>query len=107
MPRKAGLFDVVAITSGGAAVLLNLFAFLPMLEEQIRLWGEVMGTNYDIGVLGLWLLEIMSLPLLVVVAVYLVIAATKRQFDRYFLIVSLTVGVSVLFIVLTNLFIHF
>lgn len=107
MTRKAGLFDVIAIVSGGAAVLFNLFAFLPMLAEQIKLGGEVAGTNYDIGVLAFWLLEIMSLPLLIVVAVYLVIATMKRRFDRYFLTVSLTVGVSVLFIVLTNLFIHF
>lgn len=107
MTRKAGLFDVIAIASGGTAVLLNLLAFLPMLAEQIKLGGKIQGTNYDLAVLVFWFLEIMSLPLLVVTAVYMVIAAMKRQFDRYFLIASLTVGVSVLFIVLTNLFIHF
>ena len=61
--KKSNSFGIIAFIINIPIFLINVFMFLPMLVEQIKI-GK--GTNIELAALWIWLIDIMIIvPLLV------------------------------------------
>ena len=101
--KKSNLFGIIAFIINIPVFLINLFLFLPMLVEQIKI-GK--GTNIELGALWIWLIDIMIIAPLIVGLVLTIISTVKRDYklriiSNYFLII-----ISITMIVLTTLFMN-
>ena len=99
--KKSNLFGIIAFIINIPVFLINLFLFLPMLVEQIKI-GK--GTNIELGALWIWLIDIMIIAPLIVGLVLIIISTVKRDYkwrisSNYFLII-----ISITMIALTTLF---
>jgi hypothetical protein len=99
--KKSNLFGIIAFIINIPVFLINLFLFLPLLVEQIKI-GK--GTNIELGALWIWLIDIMIIAPLIVGLVLTIISTIKRDYkwriiSNYFLII-----ISITMIVLTTLF---
>lgn len=102
MKRKPNAFDIITLILLLYALLLNLFVFTPILIEQIN-FGY--GTQYEMGVLYFWMFQLLTVPALLTGIVYTVVAFIKK-FNKSLFITNVSVlALSLLFIILSNIFI--
>ena len=99
--KKSNSFGIIAFIINIHIFLINIFMFLPMLVEQIKI-GK--GTNIELAALLIWLIDIMIIVPLLVALVLTIISTAKRDhkwriISNYFLVV-----ISLTLMVLTTLF---
>lgn len=102
MKRKPNAFDIITLVLLLYAFSLNLFVFVPIMIEQINFGA---GTQYEMFVLYFWLFQLLTVPALLTGIVYTVVAFMKK-FNKSLFITNVSVlALSLLFIILSNIFI--
>lgn len=90
--KRATAFDILVCIALSAVWMVNLALFLPLLAEQIRTgWGY--GTNAEMGMLLVWLIELCSLPFLLLGTTHFCISAATHA-DRRFRVVNAALTIS-------------
>ena len=101
MNEKKSSSGLIALMLNVPIFLINLIMFLPMLKEQIVL-GK--GTMLEMGTLIVWFINILTIIPLIVISILTAISITKDFKWRIILNFSL-IGLSILMMILTNVFI--
>ncbi len=104
MKRKPNAFDIITLVLLLYAILLNIFVFAPTLIEQITFGA---GTQYEMGVLCFWLFQILTVPALLTGTIYTIVAFIKKFNKSLFITNTSLLAVSLLFIILSNIFIFY
>lgn len=101
--RDAG---TVACILGVLALIVNFLVFLCLFSEQIKTgWGA--GTHYEMLTLLFWLLEILTLPLLLIELIYIVYELFKKNSRQMRIANTIILAVNIVCILLTNVFIFY
>jgi len=104
MKRDIHAFDIIVLVLLLYAFLLNLIPFVPMLIEQIEVGY---GTYIEMGALIYWLIQIITIPAIIIGIIYFVIGMIKKYNKKLFAVNTLLLFSSLLFIIFSNIFIFY
>ena len=101
--KKINAFDVIACVLNSVAFFVNFWVFFPILKEQIETgWG--FSTRFEMLVLLFWMVQIMTVPLLLVGLVNIIYTLIKDNTHSLFVANAVILGATVLCIVLSVVF---
>ena len=104
MNKKNLVFDIITLVLLSCSLFINLICFLLLFFEQIT-FG--VGTQYEMFILVIWILQIITLPVLFVGIIYIIISLIKKYMNKLIIINIIFQSINIIFIVLTNIFINY
>lgn len=104
MNKKNLVFDIITLVLLSCSLFINLICFLLLFIEQIT-FG--VGTQYEMFILVIWILQIITLPVLFVGIIYIIISLIKKYMNKLIIINIIFQSINIIFIVLTNIFINY
>ena len=108
MKKSIGMNVFGAIVSQLLAItnLAHLSFTLTICAEQIKTgWGY--GTNWEMGALAPWLVEFLSVPVILASIVYFVMHLWKKGEKAIFMITAVLLSLEIIQIVILNLFLFY
>ena len=100
------IFGSIACQLLAIANVVHLLFTLGICAEQIETgWGY--GTNWEMGALLPWFVEFLSVPAILVGIVFLVMNLWKKSEKVIFILCAVFLGLELVQIVLTNLFLFY
>lgn len=104
MDERNDAFGVIAAIMGFAGNIINLPCTASLVAEEIKM-GFGHGTNIEMAALVVWMVEILSVPIIVTEVLYFVMSALKRTGKRFMKLNVAFCALLLLQIIITNLFI--
>ena len=108
MKKSMGLnvFGAIVCQLLAIANLVHLIFTWGICAEQIKTgWGY--GTNWEMGALLPWMVEFLSMPVILAGVVYLAMHFWKKSEKAIFIITAVFLGLEIAQIVILNLFLFF
>ena len=96
---------LLSIALAFANLVHSLFTYWICVEQIQTGWGY--GTNWEMGILLPWMVEFLSIPLIIAAIVYFVLSIWKKSEKWVFILATVFFVLEVCQIALLNLFIFY
>lgn len=106
MDERNDTFGALTAIIGAAGNIINLPWTLSLVAEELKT-GFGYGTNIEMAALVIWMIEILSVPIIALESVYFITSALKHESKRFMKLNIVFCALLILQMVITNLFIWF
>lgn len=106
MDERNDTFGALTAIIGAAGNIINLPWTLSLVAEELKT-GFGYGTNIEMAALVIWMIEILSVPIIALESVYFITSALKHESKRFMKLNIVFCALLILQMIITNLFIWF